>query len=183
MIEKSDIRDRMGKSVDHFVDLIASVQLDREVTPKMLENIRVAAYGSKFSLSHLAVVACQDSRTLLVRPFDKDQMKLIGHALVNCNLDLDPWKDKDQWIVRVQRPSGEDREKRISYIKKMAEEQKVSIRQIRREFRKKLEGFDKEIDALTKEHIDEIDRLTKNATDTKRFSHWWFRSRGIRGWK
>jgi len=164
MFHEQTVRSRMDKTIESLHQRIESLQLNGEVTPDMLRSVRVFAYGTQCSLDHMAMVASQDDNTLIVEPFDQSQISIIGRALINCPLALRPWKDRNRWIVEVEMPTAEDRQKRLQYVKTIAEEQKVAIRQIRREFRKKWDDCDRKLDQLTKEYTEKIDQAVNRMT-------------------
>lgn len=129
--------------------------------PSLLESVRVEVYGSQMPLSQLATVTVPEARMLLVKPWDKTQLKVIEKAIVQSPLGLNPMSDGE--ILRIPMPPlTEERRKELAKIvKKQGEETKVAIRKARHDAKDMLTTLEK--DGQISE--DELERAEKKVED------------------
>ncbi|MDN5604370.1 ribosome recycling factor [Rothia sp. HC945] len=176
MIEEalSDARTKMGKAVDAAKEDFAAVRTGR-ANPSMFSGVLVSYYGSPTPLQQLASFQNPDARTLLITPFDKTSLNDIEKALRDSDLGANPANDGN--VIRVVMPELTE-ERRKDYVRMVsgkAEDARVSVRNIRRTAKTSIEkavkdgetGEDegnraeKELDAITKKHVEQIDDLLK----------------------
>jgi ribosome recycling factor len=129
--------------------------------PSLLESVRVEVYGSQMPLSQLATVTVPEARMLMVKPWDKTQLKVIEKAIVQSPLGLNPMSDGD--ILRIPMPPlTEERRKELAkLVKKQGEETKVAIRKARHDAKDMLNSL--EGDGQISE--DELERAGKKVED------------------
>ena len=168
----AEVSDKMNKAVDVIKDDFQTVRTGR-ANPALFQKIMVDYYGTPTPLGQLASLANPEARTLIVTPYDKSALKDIEKAIVNFpNLGATPSNDGN--IIRVTMPElTEDRRKEfVKIVKAKAEDGRVAVRNIRRKGISDIEALkdtsedevtraEKEIDALTKQHIDAIDDALK----------------------
>ena len=123
--------DKMGKSLEAFQQENSHIRTGRASTG-LLDGIEVESYGSMMPLNQLATVSAPEARMLTVQPWDKSQLDAIEKAILASPLDLTP--SNDGTIIRLPLPElSEDRRKEyVKVVGKLAEDAKVSIRNIRR---------------------------------------------------
>jgi len=138
-----DARERMDKTVEHFHDEIRGFRTGRASTG-LIDNIRVDFYGNKTPLSQMANITVPEARALLVKPFDPSTLKAIEKAILAANLGLNPVIEGNGLRVGVPHLSEEQRLKMVSRLKTLAEETKVSIRNVRRDVLKDVEHAQKD---------------------------------------
>jgi ribosome recycling factor len=161
-----DAEDRMGKSVESFRNELATVRTGR-ASPHLLDRVIVDYYGAETPLKQLANVAATDARLLTLTPFDKNAIGLIEKAIQESDLGLTPSNDGN--VIRLQIPelTEERRRELVKVVHGVAEDGKVSVRNIRRDVMHDLrelkkEGEVGEDDERTAEK--ELQRLTDDAT-------------------
>jgi len=169
----SDTGARMNKAVEVAKDDFASVRTGR-ANPQMFQKIQVSYYGTPTPLEQLASLQNQEARTLIVTPYDKSALKDIEQAIRDTpNLGANPTNDGN--IVRVTLPelTEERRREYVKIVRGKGEDAKVAVRNIRRKGKDDLEALksevgdddvaraEKELEALTKTHIDQIDDALK----------------------
>lgn len=115
-----------------------SIQTGR-ATPVVLDNVYVSAYGSMMQLSHLASVNIEDSKTLLVSPFDKSIMKDIEQAINDANLGLSVSSGSEGLRVNFPSLTTERRTQYVKIVKDKLEEARVRARSAREEVKKEIE--------------------------------------------
>ncbi len=126
-----EAEDKMGKSLESFQQEIVHIRTGR-ASVGLLDGIEVDAYGSMMKLNQVATVAAPEPRLLTIQPWDKSQLDAIEKAIMASPLDLTPANDGT--IIRLPLPElSEDRRKEmVKMVGKLAEDARVSIRNIRR---------------------------------------------------
>jgi len=158
-----EAEDRMEKSVGLLTDQFRGVRTGRANTG-LVDSIRVDYYGSSTPLKQLANLSTPEPQQILIRPFDPSVVGDIVKAIQVSDLGLTP--NSDGKVVRLNVPalSVEQRKKLCNRVKDLAEEARVSIRNIRRDANKQAdqEQSDK---ILTEDDLatckEEIQALTK----------------------
>lgn len=173
----------MKKTVEATTTKLSHVQTGR-ATPALLDQVNVTYYGSKTPLSQVGTITTPEPRLLVIQPWDKTLITEIEKAIAHSDLGLST--SNDGTVIRIQVPelTLERRTELTKVVRKLAEEGKVAIRNIRRDANdnvKKLEGSDAgggksrgrggdkkrgrgntdPVQQLTDKYIDQIDELTE----------------------
>lgn len=159
-----DTEERMEKAANVLRDELRGVRTGR-ASPALVDQLRVEYYGSPTPLRQLAAVSAPDAQSILIRPFDPGCLKDIEKAIIASNLGLAP--NSDGKVVRLTIPpmSGEQRQKLVARVKKLAEEAKVAIRNVRRDGNKAFETAEKDKE-LTEDERDAGKEEVQKLTDT-----------------
>lgn len=157
-----DAEERMKKSVEVFRHELAGIKAGR-ATPALLDKLRVDAYGSLVPVNNVATIEVPDSRTLLIKPWDRSMLKAIEKAILTSDLGLNP--NNDGVMIRLMiPPMTEDRRKElVKVVHKRTEEERVAIRNIRRDANDQIKKAEKEktiSEDESKRAQDEIQKLT-----------------------
>lgn len=138
-----DSRDRMEKAVAHARSEFAGIRSGR-AAPQLVERITVEAYGVEMRMLEMASIAVPEARQLLITPHDPANLEGIERSLRNSDLGLSP--SNDGRAIRLNFPplTEERRKELVRVVKQMAEDGRISIRNIRREARKDLEAAEKD---------------------------------------
>tara|TARA_Y100001970_G_C14140073_1_gene806572 strand:+ start:857 stop:1399 length:543 start_codon:yes stop_codon:yes gene_type:complete len=157
-----DLENKMNSAVLHYEKEINSLRTSR-ANPSMLDSIVVDAYGSKTPLNQLGNISVQDASTITIQVWDLSLIKSVENAITESNLGINPQTDGQ--IIRLPIPKLSE-ERRIEIIKiasEFAENSKVSIRNIRRDFIE-ISKNEKKISNLSedelKRKLDEIQKIT-----------------------
>lgn len=128
---KKDGETRMQKSLESLEQGFAKVRTGR-AHPSMLNGVMVPYYGSDVPLNQVASVGLDDSRTLLVQPFEKNMVTAVDKAIRESDLGLNPISAD---VIRVPLPAltEETRRDMQKLARSEAENAKVAIRNIRRD--------------------------------------------------
>ena len=123
---------RMDKAIAALQNELVTVRTGR-ANPSMLDRVAVDYYGSMTPINQVANISVQEGRQLVVKPYDRSSLKGIERAILEADLGLNP--QNDGTIIRISIPPlTEDRRKElVKQIKKMGEESKVAVRNIRRD--------------------------------------------------
>ncbi|MDP8240821.1 MAG: ribosome recycling factor [Candidatus Hatepunaea meridiana] len=134
--------ERMEKSVQHARDEMARIRTGK-ATPSLLDTVRVDYYGSPTPLNQLASINAPEPRLLVVLPYDKNLLGDVEKAILSGDLGLNPQNDGK--VIRLPIPmlTSERREELIKLVKKLAEEGRVSIRNIRRDANEQIKKSEK----------------------------------------
>ena len=142
-------------------------------SPALLEGIRVDYYGTPTPINQTASINIPESRLIVIQPWDKSTIESIEKAIQKANLGLSPTNDGT--VIRISIPSlTEERRKELGKLaKKMAEECKIAIRNIRREANEALKKLEKDkkiseddyhratetVQKRTDEKVEQIDKI------------------------
>src|SRR5215470_2446958 len=137
-----DAEERMEKAVTVFKDALRGLRTGR-ATPALVDSLRVEYYGSPTPLKQLAQINTPDPQSILIRPFDQNCLKDIEKAIRSSDLGMAPNNDGKMIRLTVPPMSGEQRQKMVTRIKKLAEEAKVAIRNVRRDGNKHFDQAEK----------------------------------------
>ncbi len=158
-----DCEERMEKAVVFLKAEFRTIRSGR-ASAGLVENIRVDYYGAPTPLKQIAGIAVPEARLIVIKPFDKGALGDIVKALLKSELGITP--NNDGKVIRLQVPtlSEENRRHVVAQVKDMAEQQHVSIRNIRREGIRAIDAAQKaremgEDDA--KRYKDDMQELTK----------------------
>jgi ribosome recycling factor len=166
----ADAGERMEAAIEHTASEFATVRTGR-ANPQILQRVTVDYYGTRTPLQQLATIGVPEPRLLVVQPYDKSSLSDVERAIQEADLGLSP--SNDGTVIRLAFPTlTEDRRKDlIRVVKQMAEEGRVSVRQVRRHTKDDIESLagdvsdddirraEKRLQELTDEHTDRIDAM------------------------
>ncbi|HEX9792957.1 MAG TPA: ribosome recycling factor [Planctomycetota bacterium] len=132
-------RERMEKSVEHFMTEARGVRTGRATTG-LVDSLKVDYYGSKTPLAQLATISVPDPRSIVVKPFDTNVLKDIERAIMASGMGLNPTIEAKALRISIPPLSEEQRTKMASRVKALAEETRVSMRNVRRDVLKEVES-------------------------------------------
>jgi ribosome recycling factor len=167
--------EKMDKAVESAKDDFATVRTGR-ANPQLFQKIMVDYYGTMTPLAQLASLQNPEARTIVITPYDKSALGAIEKALRDVpNLGANPTNDGN--LIRVSLPelTEERRKEFVKLVKTKAEDHRVSVRNIRRKGNDDLDALkkdgqagdddiaraEKELDTMTKTHVDAIDDALK----------------------
>lgn len=165
-----EARQKMEQAVDHTSVEFSTVRTGR-ANPQILNRVVVPYYGTPTPLQQLATFSVPDPRMLVISPFDKSTINDIERALQEADLGLTP--SNDGQVIRLSFPTltEERRKELIRVVRHMAEEGRVSVRNLRRHTKSDVEALqgevsdddihraEKELQEITDGSIAQIDRL------------------------
>ncbi len=169
---KQDAAGRMAKSVASLQQELTKIRTGRART-SLLDHITVEYYGSQVPLNQVSNVGIEDSRTLIITPWEKDMVQPIEKAIMSSDLGLNPATAGT--VIRVPLPAltEERRKDMIRIVRNEAEGGRIAIRNVRRDamhdvkelLKEKMIGEDDEhraegeIQDITDKHVAEIDKI------------------------
>ena len=168
-----EAEERFQKTTDVFRSDLASIRAGR-ANPHVLDKIRVDYYGELSPLNQVGNVAVQDGQCLVISPWDKSLLKTIEKAIQVSDIGINPTNDGN--VIRLVFPTlTEERRKEIvKQVKKMSEESKVALRNIRRDCLDSLKkmnkakemtddeyaGYEADVEKTVAKAIEVVEKLT-----------------------
>ncbi len=167
-----EAEEKMDKAVEFAKEEFGAIRTGR-ANPGMFTKLMVDYYGTPTPMQQLASFATPEARTIIISPFDMSAMQNIERAIRDSDLGVNPTDDGK--IIRVTLPELTE-ERRRDYVKlahHKAEEARVAVRNLRRHAKTELDRIakdgeagedevqraEKELEGLTKKHVDLIDQL------------------------
>jgi ribosome recycling factor len=128
----ADAQDRMNKALDNLERDYKRLRTGR-ASVSLVDGIKLGYYGTQTALNQLATLTIPDPRTIMIQPWDNSIIGEIEKALLKSELGLTPMNDGK--VIRINIPplTTERRRELVKVVKKMAEETKVAVRNIRRD--------------------------------------------------
>ncbi len=170
-----DAEHKMDGAVVHAREEFAAIRTGR-AHPAMFNKIVVDYYGAPTPLQQLATFQVPEARTVLISPFDRGAMAGIEKAIRDSDLGVNPANDGN--VIRLVMPqlTEERRKEYIKLARHKAEEARIAMRNGRRHAIESVQrllkdkevseddarGAEKQLDGITKKHIDVVDDLLKS---------------------
>ncbi len=170
----SETEEKMKKAVEAVQKELASIRTGKATTA-LLDGIRVEYYGNMVPLNQVASVSAPEPKLLVIQPWEKKMIEGISRSILKSDLGLNPSSDGN--VIRLAIPplTEERRKDLVKLVKKLAEEGKVEVRNIRREGNEALDRSEKKkeiseddnrksqerIQKLTDKYIEAIDKVVK----------------------
>lgn len=167
-----EAEENMDNALAVAKDNFASIRTG-QASAAMFSNIAVDYYGAPTPLQQLASISIPEPRTVLISPYDVSAKKEIETALRNSDLGVNPSDDGQVLRINMPQLTEERRRDYVKLAKQRAEESRVTVRNMRRKAKDAIDAAvkdgevgedegsraEKELDSLTKKHVDAIDSL------------------------
>ena len=171
----TDAKRRMDRSIETTRGEFNSVRTGRASTA-LLDRITVDYYGTPTPLKNIATISTPEPRLLSLQPFDPSSIKAIERAIQESDLGLTPSNDGKLIRLPIPQLTEERRKELVKLVRKMGEDGKIAIRNVRRDVMQHLKdlvvngdvGDDEErraeqqVQKLTDDHTKAIDELLKH---------------------
>jgi ribosome recycling factor len=171
----ADCERRMDTSIEHTRTEFNTVRTGRASTA-LLDRVMIDYYGTPTPLANMASISTPDARLVAVQPYDASQIKAIEKAIMESDLGLTPSNDGKTVRLPIPALTEERRKELVKIVRRLAEDGKIAIRNVRRDVMKHLEelvrnhevGDDEErrgesqVQKLTDDHVKRIDDLLKH---------------------
>ncbi len=171
----SNINLELEKATDHLKNELAKLQIWR-ANPSLVEWILIYSYWSYQPIKNLASVSILDSQTLSIQPWDKWILKDIDKWITESWLGLNSQNNWESILIKIPTLTQERRQELVKIAKKIAEDNKIAVRNIRHEYLKKIKqaetnkeiwedvskAQEKELQKLINNKIEKIDEILEN---------------------
>lgn len=160
----------MDDSIEHLRKELGKISTGK-ATPNMVKDLKVDYYGAATPMSQVSNISISDVRTLVIQPWEKSMLAPIERSIFEANLGVTPQNDGD--VVRIMIPPlTEERRKNLAkQAKGLAEEAKVSVRNVRRDVMETIkkavkEGYPEDAGKRLEEEVQKMtDMHTKRADE------------------
>jgi ribosome recycling factor len=168
----NDTKSKMKKSIDNLSRELANISAGR-ANSNLLNGVTVDYYGAPTPVQQLASINVPEARLLVISPYDKSSVGNIEKAINAANLGVNPSSDGEVIRISVPALTEERRKELVKEVKKLGENAKVAVRNVRRDSNDSLKKQEKDgditeddlrsqtedIQKLTDDSIKEIDNL------------------------
>lgn len=168
----NDAKQKMKKSVESLSRELASIRTGA-ANASLLDRVNVDYYGAPTPVNQLATVSVPEARMLTVTPYDKGSVDDILKAIQQADLGVNPTSDGTMIRITVPQLTEERRTEFVKDARKVGEDAKVAIRNIRRDANDdlkkaqkngdlsedELRGYSEDVQELTNQFVKEVDNL------------------------
>ncbi len=154
--------EKMQKSLASYTEDLAKIRTGR-ASISLLDDVRVEAYGTSMPLNQVASLTLPESRMIAIQPWDAQLLGAIEKAIHKADLGLTPVSDGKIIRITVPQLTEERRKELVKQVRKVAEEYRVAIRNIRREANEAFKKMKKEKEISEDDQFklqDEIQKVT-----------------------
>ena len=158
-----EAQEKMNKTIESLRATLATLRTGR-ASPAMLNHIEVDYYGSPTPLNLISSITVPEPRQLLIKPYDRNDVKNVVNAIHTSDLGLNPINEGTQVRLIIPVLTEERRKEIAKQAHKYAEEAKVAIRNIRRDYMDVLKIDDSYREDDLKKAQDDVQKVTDEAT-------------------
>lgn len=157
------LKEKMASSLEALKRDLVKIRTGR-ASLSLLDGIKVNAYGSQMSLDQVSALTIPESNMIVIKPWDPQVLPAIEKAILASSLGLTPASDGN--VVRLTIPplTGERRKELVKQVKKLGEEHKVAVRNIRRDANESLKKMKKDKE-LSEDDMFRLQEEAQKATD------------------
>lgn len=157
-----EAKERLAKCVGALRNELVTLRTGR-ASPAMLDLVECEYYGDKIAINQISSISSPEPRQLLIKPYDKGDVKAIVAAINAANLGVNPVNEGDSIRITVAPLTEETRRDLVKRAKAMSEESKVAVRNVRREYIE----FVKDADDMTDDYKERVqDDIQKVVDET-----------------
>lgn len=160
------LSDKTAKTISVLKEELNTVRAGR-ANPALLDKVMVDYYGSPTPLKNISNISVPDPRTLLISPFDPKSIGEIEKAINIANIGINPSNDGKNVRLVIPQVTEERRKELTKTVKKMGEDSKIAIRNLRREANDELKKLEKNHELTEdelKKALDDIQKATDKTT-------------------
>lgn len=173
-MDYNDLEEKMKRIINTYNERLSEIRAGR-ANPAILNRIKVDYYGTQTPINQLASISVPEARLIVIQPWDANVLKEIEKAILASDIGINP--NNDGKVIRLAFPelTEERRKELVKDVKKMEEEAKIAIRNIRRDGIEKFKNDQKDgeitedelkvaesdIQKLTDTYIGKVEELTK----------------------
>lgn len=157
-----DCQQRMNKTIESLRGTLVTLRTGR-ANPQMLNGLMIDYYGSPTPVNQVSSITVPEPRQLIIKPYDKNDLKAIVSAIHASDLGLNPINEGTQVRLIIPALTEERRKELTKQARKYGEDSKIAIRNIRREYVDLVKGDDDMTEDYQKRVLDEIQKVTDEA--------------------
>lgn len=164
-----ELVDQLGKKMDQSVQALQKelVKLRTgRASAALVDAIHVDYYGSNVPLSQVANITTPDARTVQIVPWEANMLSVIEKAILAANIGITPQNDGKVVRIPVPAPTEERRKEMVKTVKKMGEDSKVAVRNLRRDANEEVKKLEKG-KLVSEDEAKKLTELVQKKTDDK----------------
>ena len=158
-----DLTTRSEKTLEHLKVTLQGIRTGR-AHPALVEDIKVDYFGTPTPIKNMGSVSVPEARQIMINPWDKTAIKAIEKALQASPLGINPQNDGETIRLNLPELTQERRLELTKVVNKMAEEARISIRNVRRDVIESLKKMEKDSD-ITEDDLKKYQKETQDHTD------------------
>ena len=155
--------DKMTKAAEHLHQELSGLRTGK-ASPSLVDHIQVEYYGTSTRLRDIAGITPPEPRLIVIKPHDPTSFQAIEKAILAANIGVTPMSDGRVIRIPIPELSEERRKDLLKVGKRMAEEARVAIRNIRREANEAIKDLQKN-SKITEDQRDEATKEIQDYTD------------------
>ena len=154
-----EAKEKMGKCIESYKNSLSTLRTGR-ASPAMLNGIEVDYYGSPTPINQISSITVPEPRQLLIKPYDRNDVKNSGAAISASDLGLNPINEGLMVRLIIPALTEERRKDIVKQAHKYAEEAKVAVRNVRRDYMDVIKIDDSYSEDLLKRGQEDIQKVT-----------------------
>ena len=159
-----EAEDKMDKTVQFLQQELTGLRTGK-ANPALVENITVDYYGTPTRLRDIANISTPEPRLIVINPFDPSSLGLIEKAIIAANIGITPMNDGRLIRVPIPELSEERRKDMVKIAGRTTEEQRISVRNIRRDANEQIKALQKGGDVTEDDRASALDSIQKSTND------------------
>lgn len=159
----TEAQEKMSKCLDSFKANLSTLRTGR-ASPAMLNGIEIDYYGSPTPLNQISSISVPEPRQLLIKPYDKNDVKNVVAAIAASNLGLNPINEGNLVRLIIPALTEERRREIVKQARKYLEDAKIAIRNVRRDYMDVLKIDESYTEDMLKKAQEDIQKVTDEAT-------------------
>ena len=132
---------KMLESIETLKKRLTQIRAGR-ANPNMVSNVKVEAYGNVMSIKEVANISVPSARELMIKPYDKTLLKNIERGINEANIGLNPTNNGEIIIITLPELTEDKRREYVKDAKKVGEEAKISLRNVRQNINNEVKKAD-----------------------------------------
>ena len=159
----SDCEKKMKQTIENTQHEFNTIRTGR-ASAALLDRIYIDYYGARTQLKHVANISIPEARTIVISPYESKFIKEIEKQILASDLSINPGNDGKAIRLSIPPLNEERRNDMVKLVKKIAEDGKISIRNIRREINEELKKLESKKE-ITEDDVEEYHKKTQDLTD------------------
>lgn len=156
---KQECTEKMDKTISALKDSLATIRAGR-VSPSLLDKVYVTCYGESMPLKHVATISATSPTDLSIKPFDPSTQRDIISGINKADLGCNPVVNAGAIMLKFPAPSEDRRKDLTKQCRKYAEDGKVALRNIRKDFNNKIKKDETLSEDAQHSALDDVQKVT-----------------------
>jgi len=156
----NESREKMEKTVSFLQQELSGLRTGK-ANPALVENITIDYYGTSTRLRDLSNISTPEPRQIVINPFDPSSLPLIEKAITAANIGITPMNDGRLIRIPIPELSEERRKEMVKIASRSTEDQRVAIRNIRRDANDQIKQLEKENELTEDDRTNALEEIQK----------------------